>query len=91
MRAPDGPKMAPKSAFFFILKIVRIYCKMQGPGGGPLNMFLSLFIFFSFISKNANFQNLAFYLDGSSILRGQGLFFGAFFGYFFGVFFATNF
>ena len=32
------------------------------------------------------FQNLAFRLDGSSILRGQGPFFGAFWGHFLGVF-----
>ena len=29
---------------------------------------------FRFFAKNVIFQNLAFYIDGSSILRGQGLF-----------------
>ena len=43
-------------------------------------------MFFCFLQKNEIFQNLAFRLDGSSILRGQGAFFGAFSGHFFGVF-----
>ena len=47
---------------------------------------MMFFLFFLFIAKNVIFQNLAFRLDGSSILRGQGPFFDAFLGHFFGVF-----
>jgi len=46
---------------------------------------------FVFFAKSVFFHNLWFYLDGSSISRGQGLFFAAFLALFFSVFLGARF
>ena len=92
MRVPNGAKMDPKSALFLSVKIMRIQCKTQGWGGGPLILKLDknqVFVFFC--KKKYFFTTQRFASTGSSFFRFKDLFLHHFKGVFWGLFSGRDF